>query len=117
MVCLVGAPGSLLASQKESCVVMVVAVSAFNFLGWIAHVIGEVDAFSQVQLCRGPKALQWFYITGEPLPLLHARDCSEALPAEARGQEEEGLVDATVWVVSGKPKRDGRSTGEIKLQC
>lgn len=99
MVCLVGAPGSLLASNKESCVVMVVAVSTFNFLGWTAHVTGEVDGFNQVQLCHGPQALQWFYIedldewlsipakpvlqnrygplvllqTGQPLPLLHAR--------------------------------------------
>ncbi len=99
MACLVGGPGSLVAAKHESTLILVIASSIFNFLGWRAHVVGEVDGYNQIQICQGPGSLAWFSVgcledwlsvpakpmlqnrygplvllqTGSPLDLLHAR--------------------------------------------
>ena len=56
MACLVGGPGSLVASKRESTLVLVIASSIFNFLGWRAHVVGS----DQIQIWQGAGSLACF---------------------------------------------------------
>ena len=97
--CLVGGPGSFLAFRQQSIVLMVLARSTYNFLAWVASVVGEVDGSLQFGLSPTATSLRWYSVndlqdwlaiptkpvlqnrfgpfvfqqTGEPVDLPHAR--------------------------------------------
>lgn len=62
--CLVGAPGSIVASRQSGVMLMVVAKSPFNFLAWEAHVVGHTeDGFVKAGLCESASSLSWHSVS------------------------------------------------------
>lgn len=58
--CMVGQPGSLLACRQTGLLVMVVATSTFNFVGWSATVVGHnQNGLLQAELHRLRDAISW----------------------------------------------------------
>lgn len=62
--CIIGSPGSVVASKSADVVLMVLAVGTLNFLAWEMQVVSrDDDDFVCLQLCRGAASTSWHSVT------------------------------------------------------